>query len=584
MLVPMSMWILAVSLGQSPAPVAAGAGWLKAVPANVDVAVRIRGVDATHADLMAMLKVMSPTLAERAEQGLTSPLAQFRQKFGEAAARTPWVGLIRAAAPDGEGRPPFAILVLNDDYPGVLKAIGGGKDPEIKHQGGYDAFKNPDGEGLRYTVKGPGFVALGPDQALIAAIARPGEKTLDKALTPALTKQFLAGDVGVYVSASTLVARYSDQIDQARQAIMGALDKAGQQAGNAGTMNTAKEMYGALFDSLKDAEALTISVDVAAEGLSLAGVLTVKPDTALAKAGTQAASGTAADLAGLPPDASFYVYMNMDASTVDRLQGMSIRMMNPGGKPTPDQAKALALFGEVGRVETIGSITFDGGLRGMYVTHVADPKKYIAASQASIQALKGGEGPSSGFKDVKIESNGENYQGLTFSHIIATFDFDKLAQLNPNNPAAAAAVKSMFGGETMNSWLGTDGQRVFQVTAPTWNDVKAQIDTFLKGNAGIGTVAGFKSVRSRLPEQANLVVLVSAQGLVRMSQFAATHNKPDLKAPGDLPKEPVLFGVSLTPRSPFGYEFHLVVPSQIGPIFEKDLVPLFQSITPPSKP
>ncbi len=584
MLVPMSMWILAVSLGQSPAPVAAGAGWLKAVPANVDVAVRIRGVDATHADLMAMLKVMSPTLAERAEQGLTSPLAQFRQKFGEAAARTPWVGLIRAAAPDGEGRPPFAILVLNDDYPGVLKAIGGGKDPEIKHQGGYDAFKNPDGEGLRYTVKGPGFVALGPDQALIAAIARPGEKTLDKALTPALTKQFLAGDVGVYVSASTLVARYSDQIDQARQAIMGALDKAGQQAGNAGTMNTAKEMYGALFDSLKDAEALTISVDVAAEGLSLAGVLTVKPDTALAKAGTQAASGTAADLAGLPPDASFCVYMNMDASTVERLQGMSIRMMNPGGKPTPDQAKALALFGEVGRVETIGSITFDGGLRGMYVTHVADPKKYIAASQASIQALKGGEGPSSGFKDVKIESNGENYQGLTFSHIIATFDFDKLAQLNPNNPAAAAAVKSMFGGETMNSWLGTDGQRVFQVTAPTWNDVKAQIDTFLKGNAGIGTVAGFKSVRSRLPEQANLVVLVSAQGLVRMSQFAATLNKPDLKAPGDLPKEPVLFGVSLTPRSPFGYEFHLVVPSQIGPIFEKDLVPLFQSITPPSKP
>jgi hypothetical protein len=175
---------------------------------------------------------------------------------------------------------------------------------------------------------------------------------------------------------------------------------------------------------------------------------------------------------------------------------------------------------------------------------------------------------------------------LTFSHIIATLDFDKLAQLNPNNPGGAAAVKSMFGGETMNSWLGTDGQRVFQVTAPTWNDVKVQIDTFLKGNAGIGTVAGFKSVRSRLPEQASLVALVSAQGLVRMfaSQIAATLNKPDLKAPGDLPKEPVLFGVSLTPKPPSGYEFHLVVPSQIGPIFEKGLVPVFQSITPPSKP
>ncbi|MGO8898128.1 MAG: hypothetical protein ACLQU5_07240 [Isosphaeraceae bacterium] len=587
MLVSLSMWILAVSLGQSPAPVAADAGWLKAVPADVDVAVRIRGVDATHADLMAMLRVVSPALAERAEQRLTGPLAQFRQKFGEAAARTPWVGLIRTAAPDGEGTPPFAILIMNDDYPGVLKAIGGGKDPELKHQeGGYDAFKNADGEGLRYTVKGPGFVALGPDQALIAAIAKPGEKTLDKALTPALTKQFLAGDVGVYVSAGTLVARYSEQIDQARQAFMGALDKAGQQAGNAGSLNAAKEIYGALFDSLKDAEALTISVDVAAEGLSLVGDLTVKPDTALAKAGAQAASGTAADLAGLPPDASFYVYMNMDSSMVDRLQGMSVRMMNPGGKPTPDQAKALALLGELGRVETIGSLTLDGGIRGMNVTHVADPKKYIAACQANIQALTGGDGPSNVYKDVRIESNVENYQGLTFSHIIATLDFDKLAQLNPNNPGGAAAVKSMFGGETMNSWLGTDGQRVFQVTAPTWNDVKAQIDTFLRGNAGIGTLAGFKSVRSRLPEQANLLALVSAQGLVRMfaSQFAATLNKPDLKAPGDLPKEPVFFGVSLTTRHPSGYEFHLVVPTQVGPIFEKGLAPLFQSLAPANKP
>jgi len=105
MLVSLSMWVLAVALGQSPAPVAADAGWLKAVPADVDVAVRTRGVDATHADLMAMLRIMSPTLAERAEQGLTGDLAQFRQKFGEAAARTPWVGLIRTVAPGGEGKP-----------------------------------------------------------------------------------------------------------------------------------------------------------------------------------------------------------------------------------------------------------------------------------------------------------------------------------------------------------------------------------------------------------------------------------------------------------------------------------------------
>jgi hypothetical protein len=40
----------------------------------------------------------------------------------------------------------------------------------------------------------------------------------------------------------------------------------------------------------------------------------------------------------------------------------------------------------------------------------------------------------------------------------------------------------------------------------------------------------------------------------------------------------VLFGGSLTPRPPSAYEFHLVVPSQVGPIFEKGFVPLFQGI------
>ena len=95
MLVSLSMWILAASLGQSPAPDAAGAGWLKALPANVDVAIRVRGVDATHADLMAMLKAVSPKLAARAEPTLTDHLVKFRQKFGEAAARTPWIGLVQ---------------------------------------------------------------------------------------------------------------------------------------------------------------------------------------------------------------------------------------------------------------------------------------------------------------------------------------------------------------------------------------------------------------------------------------------------------------------------------------------------------
>ena len=48
-----------------------------------------------------------------------------------------------------------------------------------------------------------------------------------------------------------------------------------------------------------------------------------------------------------------------------------------------------------------------------------------------------------------------------------------------------------------------------------------------------------------------------------------------LEAPGRLPAEPALFGVSLTPRRPAGYDFDLVVPGRVGPVVEKGMVPLF---------
>ena len=44
----------------------------------------------------------------------------------------------------------------------------------------------------------------------------------------------------------------------------------------------------------------------------------------------------------------------------------------------------------------------------MNVTHVADPKKYIAACLANIQAMKGGEGPSSGLQGHQDRIEREN--------------------------------------------------------------------------------------------------------------------------------------------------------------------------------
>jgi hypothetical protein len=213
---------------------------------------------------------------------------------------------------------------------------------------------------------------------------------------------------------------------------------------------------------------------------------------------------------------------------------------------------------------------------------VSDPKKYLAACEAILVAMKGPEGQPGLYKDVKVERAAQTYQGLTFTRIVVTLDLDKLAQLGGINPVQGETMKWMFGGDTVTYWYGTDGKRVLQVMEPSWESAKAQIDGYLKGEAGIGANPRFKAVRSQLPEQTSLLVLLDVQGLAKMyaGLFAAMFKNPDLKLPDDLPKDPAFLGASLTPRPPVGYEFHLVIPTSVGTLIDKGLMPLFRQLQP----
>ena len=582
MLAQLSQWILIATLSQSPQE----AAWLKVIPADVDIAIRSRGIDATRDDLVAMLKAMSPSWGEMAENGLAGHLAELKQRHGEHAMKTPWVAVVRLGDNDagGEGRPPVVILILSDNYKGVLKEFSGGKDPELKHDdGGYDAFDAPDGNGTWYAAKAPGIVAFGPAKDLIASIAKPSGKTLDKVLHETTLKPFLSGDLGVYINAAALTTRFTDQIDQGRQLFLGTLDQAAQQQGaQEGMMNFVKDFYGGLFDSIKNADQLVLGLDVAGKGLHLTGVLNVKPDAPAAKSIAGIHTSPAAGLGNFAAGAMAYVYMDMEAKTFEKFQGMSLRMIS-SGKPSPELEKAMAELHGLGRIETTGSVTFGKGMKVVNDITVSDPKKYLAASEATLRAMKGAEGQFNFFKDVKVEPEVQTYQGLTFTRIVATLDLDKLAKLGGNDPAQGEAMKSMFGGDTATYWYGTDGKtRLLQVMAPSWEAVKAQIDGYLKGEPGIGASPGYKAVRSELPEQANLLVLLDAQSLIKMfvSQLATTLKNPDLKVPDDLPKEPVFLGGSVTPRPPLGYEFHLFIPSSVGTVINKGVMPMLPHLQP----
>jgi hypothetical protein len=578
MLTLLSKWVLIATLGQAPAD----AALLKVAPAEVDVAVRVRGLEGTRDDLLAMLKEMNPDWANMAEGALKDPLDQIRTHHGALAVKSPFLGLVRLGDDAaGGGPPPFAVLLPSDDYKGILKEFLGGQDVELKHQDGdFDAFDGPGGSGTWYAAKAPGVVAFGTSKGLIADFAKRGGKTLDTVLTGPSAKPFNAGDVGIYVNAASLTKRFADQIDQGRQMLMGALDQAGQQAGNPGTMQMAKDMYAGLFDSLKYADGVTIALDFAGTGLQLSGFLTLKPDSEMAKAVAEVRTGDIATLGRLPQGAMVYSYMNVSAKTFDRLQAMNLRTLAGAGKPSAELEKALADLHAMGRLESVGAVTMDKGMVTITDVKTTDSKKFLDNKLAVLRAMGGGEGQSGLFKDIKIEPAAQTLHGMTFTHASANINFEKLAEMSGNNPAQVEAMKAMFGEGSMNTWYGTDGQRTLDVLAPTWDAARPLIETYLKGEGGAGQSAGFKAVLSELPARDNFAMLFSLQGVVKMwvNLFSAMTKNPNLKMPEDMPKEPAYVGASLTPHPSEGYEFHFVVPSAVGAVVAKGVIPLFQAI------
>jgi hypothetical protein len=575
----LSILFLAATLGQAPAE----SGWLNSIPPDADVVVRVRGLVPAKTDLVAMLKAMSPALGAQAEPALEQAVAAAKAQSNEQAVTEPFCMLLRAVAPENPGAPPFAVIVKSTNYEGVLKSIAPGNEPAIKHlDAGYDSFNGPGGD-TWFAFKGEGTVGFGPDKILIAGYAKPGDKALGQTLSPALKKQFLGGDIGIYVNIKVLTGRYAEQIVQAKQGLLAVFDQLGAQMG-AGMVDIMKSMYGGMFDSIKEADVLALSLDFGAEGLGVDGLLTVKADSKAVKSIAGIQTSDAATLGKLPADSAYYIYMNLDAKTFQSFQVMALQMMSPGGKVSPELEATIAK--ERGRIETIASVSLGNGIKTFDITNLSDPKSFVEAFNGTMKLMQAADSPMNFYKEFKSTPNAETYKGFTFTRIEMTFDFDKLAKLMPNNPGAAAGMKMMYGGDKMTTWLGVSETQMIKANAATWSDAKAQIDSFYKGEDGIGATAGFKATRAKLPKEANMLALVSAQGFVRQltAQMSMMMPNAPKQPPGEMPKEPALIGVSLSPAGSNGFEFHLVVPSAVGPVFEKGLVPVISSLKPPGNP
>ena len=583
MIASLMTWCLVVALGQAPgAP--GEAAWLKAVPGDAEVVLRFRGAEPVRNDLVTMLEAMSPTLAAQAKPALQTALEQMRVNAGEEAIATDAPILVVIRLPGGNDPPAgprVALYVRTKDYAALQRSVAG-PDHEAKPQarpGGYDALSDRAGN-PSFTFQGDGFAVVANDEGLIRGIAAP-KSTLDGALGGELRDRLLGGDAGVYVNLAAVRSRYGDQIEQLRQAILAGVERGAAGTGGPKVGAMIRGAYGGLFDTFKDARALAVSIDLAAEGLALTGRITVAPDSPAARSLADARSGTADLLARLPADSTFFLDLNVDPSSYQSLQNLSMSFLRgAGGELSEELQKVMRLQSEAGPREVAATSAFGrGGARTVNLMTFDDPRKAVESFDRSFQAMRAKPRGLEWIKDVRIQPRAQTHGGFELARATMSLDLDRLAKLQPETPGAAALLRAMLG-ETMSTWYGTDGKVVLSVTAPDWEQARALIDAATAGRGSLGSSAGFRAVRSRLPERLGGAFLLSAQGFVRQmsAQLAALQpENPNIKPPADLPREPALFGGALSPAAD-GYQFQAVVPSAVGPVIEQGLLPLFQGI------
>src|SRR5207249_8667487 len=165
----------------------------------------------------------------------------FTNHYGAAAANQPFLVVSRIPAPGEKGEPPYAVLVASDDYDKSLKDLAKMAVKPKAQPEGFDRITDEDGRTI-FTVKGDGYIAFGSQKSLMASIAKP-KAALATALSPDLQSRLFQGDVSLYLNLAAIQTLYGDQINQAREGLLGALDQ-GAQAGNSNMMEAAKSIYG----------------------------------------------------------------------------------------------------------------------------------------------------------------------------------------------------------------------------------------------------------------------------------------------------------------------------------------------------
>jgi hypothetical protein len=544
-------------------PAAHDISWLKLVPRDVPIVIRLRAIDDVQDDLFGMLDAMSPNLAAVTKSSLEPELKTLVKALGPTARKTPLFLMYRLPNPDEGDYPGGAMILKSKDYKALLKGFNDGAGVKPERLDGYDSFTTEDDK-TWYALEGQGWVAMGTDEEMIQSLRKP-EAVLDRKLTPELKAKFAEGDISLYLNLAEVDSTYGPLIQQFKPLIVQQLkqNRDPRSAQFIQLVDTATE-------ALHSGDGFVLNADFDASGFTLGGLIALKSDSEGAKYLAQAKTRSLDLVSKLPDDLSFYVVESLsrdsEAGAVQHDPATNEEQQSP-----PELRQAIAARQRSIAGKSVMGMTFIP----MRTVMLVNSEKPAAIVEASIAASRVRQKLKQ--EVITIAPNVVNHRGFQLNKLTTQISPEQLANAAagrlPSNVADPTALfQRMIKNDSIMSFTGADDKLFIETTGYTEEEIKAQLDMIKDGTRNLSNVDDWKFLKARLPQQVSLLVILNSQETVKMALAATTALKgvPELKLPAGLPTMPALTGFSLI-ASKSGYDFKLIIPKDVIAVFEKGI-------------
>ncbi len=547
--------------------------WLRSVPSGIDLAIRIRGIEAARVDLVRFLATLNVEIATLLNQKLDEYIKPFQVGAGKEIfeADTPLIAMISFPGKKGEIDEPlvYAVLFKAKDYAAFQRSVTGTKDfAPVVHPEGYETLRDFSGTSF-YTMKGDGYVGISSSEDLMKRMVSRKDG-LDRRLDGERQREFLAGDVAIFADVERLFERFGSVFDERARGILQSTDHLNQRALDVATVETIKKAENALVDIVKSTKYVLASADAAPEGLIVKGWI---GGPGVDRGGRAGSTGWEA-IKKLPVDSTFFVKASAPvAAALDRASlalGFGLEDEND-----PLRREIAAIEASAGVVEAVSATEYlDTGPSYISIKKYQDASKGVAAIRRALESAASGDRvDATRIKGVTFDKDSVEHRGFSLTHCRIDYSLARL-------PRSGAIAFAMLIGSSRDLWFGRNGDLVATVAAPSVDAAKALIDTTVATKGVLGGSATFRTIQVKSPAAVDFVAIVNFKGFCRRlsAQLCRLYPANSSFELGALPAEEANAGVSFS-TSADGISFTIVAPSELGPIFNTGVIPLFNALS-----